>query len=187
VVLTELHIPAWKDRASIATSMVATHPENAHAHYLLGYLALERNDLPAAEEHLARSLSLRRTARALDAQCVLDLRRNQLGLADQACAEAASIDPTNPRVWLNHASVNVRAKQWQRALEDAEHAIALKPRYPEAHYLAAISAANLGLMPLAASHVEAGLDAEPTNARLLGLKAKLDPREPPPPPPPPPP
>lgn len=173
-VLTELRIPAWQDRASIAASMAKAHPESAHAHYLLGYLALERRDLDAADAELTKSLSLERTWRALDAACVLELRRGHLDLAEQDCLESAAQAPANPRVWVNLASVSVKRKEWKDGLERASRAIELKPRYAEGRYLAAVSAANLRMMPLAATHLEAGLLADPSHRGLLRLKEDME-------------
>ena len=181
--LTERHIPAWQDRESVARSMVAAHPDNAHGHYLLGYLALERHDAVEADARLSRSLALSRSWRALDAACVMELRRDRLDLAERYCVESGAAQPTNPRVWVNLASVYVRGKQWQKALENADRAVALKPRYAEAHYLAGAAAANLGWLPLASTHVEAGLRAAPSHRGLLRLKEELERRqvfEPPP-------
>jgi tetratricopeptide (TPR) repeat protein len=177
-VLTELRLPAWQDRESIARSMAAAHPDSAHAHYLLGYLALERRDLPEADAELSRSLAVTRSWRALDAACVLELRRDRLDAAERYCVESATAEPTNPRVWVNLASVHVKGRRWQQALEAASRAVALKPRYAEAHYLAGVSAANLGLLPLAGEHVEAGLAAAPSHRGLLRLREQLARRAP---------
>ncbi len=175
--LTELHIPAWKDRESVARSMVAAHPDDAHGHYLLGYLALEQHDVVKADAELSRSLALSRSWRALDAACVLELRRDRLDLAERYCLESGEAQPTNPRVWVNLASVYVRGGQWKQALDAADRAVARKPRYAEAHYLAGAAATNLGMLPLAAAHVEAGLRAAPSHRELLRLKEELERRQ----------
>ncbi len=175
--LTELHVPTWQDRESVARAMVATHPDNAHGHYLLGYLALERHDADEAEARLSRSLALSRSWRALDAACVLELRRDRLDVAERYCAESGAVQPTNPRVWVNLASVYVRGGQWKKALDAADRAVARKPRYAEAHYLAGAAATNLGMLPLAAVHVEAGLRAAPSHRGLLRLKEELERRQ----------
>lgn len=172
-VLTEVRIPAWKDRESIARSMVAAHPDSAHAHYLLGYLALERRDAVEAEEQLSKSLALTRSWRALDAACVLELRRDRLDVAERYCLESAAEEPTNPRVWVNLASVHVKERHWKKALEAANRAVGLKPRYAEAHYLAGVSAANLGMLLLADGHVRDGLSAAPSHRGLLRLQEQL--------------
>ncbi len=173
IALTELHIPAWQDRESLARSMVAAHPESAHAHYLVGYLALERQDLVEADARLSRSLALSRSWRALDAACVLELRRGRLEIAERYCLESAADKGDNPRVWLNLASVYVTGGHWMKALDASERALALKRRYPEADYLAGASATNLGRLALAGTHVEAGLRAAPTHRGLLRLQDEL--------------
>jgi tetratricopeptide (TPR) repeat protein len=174
-VCTGLHARDWRDDNTLAESSLASDPENPYALYWLGSEAAQHGQLEKAEDLLGRSLARNPESwRTRNAVCFLRLRQDRLVEAEPRCKEAIELNPLNPRAWVNLASVYVRGGRWQEALTSAERALALKPSYVEAHYLAAASAANLGLFPVAASHVAAGLRAEPSHARLLALQGDLE-------------
>jgi hypothetical protein len=182
---TALHARAWHDDRSLAESSLVSDPENPYALYWLGSDAAQHGQLDRADDLLARSMAHNPGSwRTWNAVCYLRLHQNRLGEAEHACKLAIDLLALNPRAWVNLSSVYVRAERWNDALASADRALALKPASGEAHYLAGVSAANLGLYPLAAAHVRAGLAAEPSNPRLLTFKADLEryEREHPPPP-----
>jgi Flp pilus assembly protein TadD len=171
---TGLHAREWRDDRSLAESSLASDPENPYALYWLGSDAAQHEQLDKADDLLKRSLARNPGAwRTWNAVCYLRLHQNRVVEAERACHEAIERNAQSPRAWLNLASVYVRASRWQDALASADRALALKPAYAEAHYLAGVSAANLGQYALASSHVEAGLHTEPSHPRLLTLRADL--------------
>jgi tetratricopeptide (TPR) repeat protein len=181
-----LHARSWRNDSALAESSLASDPENPYALYLLGSDAAQRGQLEKADDLLTRAMAHNPGSwRTWNALCYLRLHQDRLAEAEPACKKAIELNVVNPRAWLNLASVHVRAGRWNDALTSADRALALKPNYAEAHYLAGVSAANLGLYPLAAAHVRTGLATEPSNPRLLAFKADLEryQREHPPPPP----
>ena len=174
-VCTQLHARDWRDDDTLAKSSLASDPENPYALYWLGSDAAQHGQLEKADQLLARSIARNPGSwRTWNAICFLRLRQDRLAEAEPACKEAIERHPLNPRAWVNLASVYVRGGRWQEALTSADRALVLKPGYAEAHYLAAVSAANLGLYPVASSHVEAGLRVEGTHTRLLALQGDLE-------------
>ena len=174
-VCTALHARDWRDDPALAASSLASDPENPYALYWLGSDAAQHGRFDEADALLARSMAHNPTAwRTLNAVCYVRLHQNRLIEAEQACRESLAHNAQNPRAWQNLASVHVRGQRWPDALASADHLVALKPRDAEAHYLAGVSAANLGMIPLARSHMEAGLAADPSHAKLLVLKSELE-------------
>ena len=174
-VCTALHSRAWKDDRSLAESSLVSDPENPYSLYWLGSDAAQHGQLDRADGFLARSLARNPGSwRTWDAVCFLRLNQDRLVEAERACKQSIDLMGLNPRTWVNLASVYVRAERWKDALAAADQALAIKPGFAEAHYLAGVSAANLGLYALAAEHVRAGLAIEPTHARLLRFKAELE-------------
>ncbi|MDB5214141.1 MAG: Tetratricopeptide repeat protein [Myxococcaceae bacterium] len=172
---TALHGRDWRDAGALAESSLASDPENPYALYLLGSDAALKGQLDKADDLLGRSMANNPGSwRTWNAVCYLRLHQDRLVEAERSCKQAIQLLPLNPRAWLNLASVYVTAQRWSEALTAADHTLALKPDSAEAHYLAGVSAANLGLIPVALAHVQAGLVAEPTHARLLSFKADLE-------------
>ncbi len=165
----------WKDDESLARASLEHHPDSFYALYTLGAMAAQRGDYEEASNLLRRSL-LRNDGswRTWNAICYVLQHQNRLDDALEACRNSAAINPRNPRVWVNLASIFVVRKQWQEAFVTASRAVAIKPGYVNARYLAGVSAANLGNLDVALEHVQAGLQVDPTNPRLLALKQALD-------------
>ena len=173
LVITQLRIPDWRDQKSLVDASIAAHPDNYYAESVAAILAIEEGDLDAAEGHVDRSLAVRPSWRALNAACVIELRRDRLANAEKRCLESAAIHPGNPRVWANLASVYARGSRWEPSLESALRALECKPGYAEAHYLAAVASANLRNFPQAEEHLRAGLASEPDHPGLLRFRADL--------------
>lgn len=172
---TALHARVWKDDGSLAAASLESSPENPYALYWFGSEAAQHGKLDEADALLARSLAGNPSAwRTWNAICFVRLNQNRLVEAEQACLETTRRHSGNPRAWVNLASVHVRAGRWKEALESAEHAAELKPRFAEAHYLAGASAANLRQYDLAQAHVEDGLAADPAHRKLLVLQTELE-------------
>lgn len=173
--VTRTHARDWRDDTTLAFSSLAADPENPYALYWLGSDAAQRGRLDEADALLGRALARNRESwRIWNAVCYLRLNQNRLAEAERACGHASRLFDANPRIWVNLASVYVREQRWSDALPSAERALVLRPGYVEAHYLAGVSSANLGLYAAAEAHARAGLAEEPSHARLLALQAELD-------------
>lgn len=172
--VTVRHSVDWRDDDSLARSSLSSSPGNAYALYILGSMTAQRGDFAQADVLLARALdSNKESWRTWDAICFVRLHQDRLDEADQACRESLTRHPENPRGWVNLASVYVRRGHWRDASFAAERAVALKSRYGEARYLAAVAAANLGDMDKARAHLARGIDADPDNPRLRDLERQF--------------
>jgi tetratricopeptide (TPR) repeat protein len=104
---------------------------------------------------------------------VLRMRQGRYGEALPQCQRSLAIHGSNPRAWVNLASVYVNEKRWQLALEASLKAVEVKPFFPEARYLVAVSYANLGDLDRAREHLAVGLAEDPTHTGLIDLKAQM--------------
>ena len=169
--------PDWRDDRTLVEASVRAHPANPYALYSLGTMALNDNDLQSAESLLLQAAKGNpKSWRTPNAICVLRLRQGRLEEARAACDQSIERNPDNPRVWVNAASVEVNRKNWPVARSEALRAVALKPQFAEAHYLVAVSAANLGRMDEARAHLGAGLAEDPTHVGLVNLQRQMDSR-----------
>ena len=174
-VVTARHARDWRSDRSLAQSSLASDPENPYALYWFGSDAAQHEQLDKADDFLARSMARNPGSwRTWNAVCYLRLHQVRLGEAEAACRQAIALQPKNPRAWLNLASVYVRGERWPDALPAAERALALNPSMVEAHYLAGVSAANVGLYAVADAHVRDGLAVAPSHPRLLSFKAEFE-------------
>jgi Flp pilus assembly protein TadD len=171
-------IPDWKDDRSLAEASLRAHPNNPYALYYLGYLAIGDNDLGRAEPLLVEAARGNpRCWRTANAICVLRLRQGRYREAQASCERSLAIHGDNPRAWVNLASVYVNEKRWLPALEASLEAVARKPFFPEARYLAAVSYANLGDLERAREQMDAGFAEEPKHPGLLDLQRQMDARQ----------
>ncbi len=174
-VVTVRHARDWRSDRALAASSLASDPENPYALYWFGSEAAQHGQLDEADDLLARSMARNPGSwRTWNAVCYLRLHQTRLGEAEAACHRSIDLQPKNSRTWLNLASVYVRGERWKDALPAAERALALGPRMVEAHYLAGVSAANLGLYDVAEAHVRDGLAIDPAHPRLVSFKADLE-------------
>jgi tetratricopeptide (TPR) repeat protein len=168
------HTADWRDDVSLAESSLRSTPNNPYSLYVLGSYAVMREDLERADTLLARSLAGNPDSwRTWNAVCFLRLHQKRLAEGERACEEAVTRHPKNPRTWVNLASIYMQAGQWRSAWTAAERALNIKPRYAEAHYVAAVSAANLGEIQKAMDHLASGLAADPNHARLRDLQRQF--------------
>jgi tetratricopeptide (TPR) repeat protein len=166
--------PDWRDDRTLAEASIRSHPDNPYALYTLGAMAIEEDDLERAEPLLMRAAQGNPLCwRTPNAICVLRLRQGRYAEAQTACLRSISFHPLNPRGWVNLASVYVNEKKWVQAKQASLKAVEIKPFFPEARYLAAVSHANLGELPAAQEHLEAGLEEDPTHPRLLDLQRQM--------------
>ncbi len=167
-------IPDWKDDKTLAEASARSHTNNPYALYTLGTMAIDGGDLDRAERLLLVAADGNpRCWRTANALCVLRMRQGRYGEALPQCQRSLAIHGSNPRAWVNLASVHVNEKRWQLALETSLKAVEVKPFFPEARYLAAVSYANLGDLDRAREHLAVGLAEDPTHAGLIDLQAQM--------------
>ncbi len=165
----------FRDDRALYEASLRTHPDGVHALTGLGALAAEQKRLDEADALLARALAREPgNWRALSALCYVRLHQNRLLDGEAACVQSGAVNGSNPRVWVNLATLYVRRRAWDKALAAAEHALAVRPVYAEARYLAAVSLANLGRLPEAAAELHEALAVDPKHAGANDLAKQLE-------------
>lgn len=165
----------WRDDRALIESSLRAHPGNPYALYALG----EREVLAGNRE---RGDALLRTAiatgprpwRALTALCYSLLQQNLLDEASQRCQESIAINGRDPRSWINLASIRVKQRRWREGLDYARRGGQYRARYAEAHYLAAISLANLGAIEEARGELREALRIEPDHRASRSLARQFE-------------
>eukprot|EP00695_Tsukubamonas_globosa_P002701 TRINITY_DN3899_c0_g1_i1.p1 TRINITY_DN3899_c0_g1~~TRINITY_DN3899_c0_g1_i1.p1 ORF type:complete len:139 (+),score=15.29 TRINITY_DN3899_c0_g1_i1:118-534(+) len=76
-------------------------------------------------------------------------------------------DPTNPALYSNRSVAFLKAKKDQKALEDAEKAIELKPTWAKGYYRKASALYSLGRHWQALSAIKEALDMEPNTESVV--------------------
>jgi len=105
---------------------------------LEGYVPFDQSvDLSKQHTSRHRAMTLEVTLPQMSAgdwfnRGVAALKRNDIDAAAAAFQRAVEIDPTNGRGWSVRALVAAEQKQWEVALDAAEHALALAPQDAQA-------------------------------------------------------
>jgi len=172
--LQQLRAREWFSEATLREAALSREPDNPHWRLMKGLSLLEQAQ-PLAGALVFRTLVADEPnyGKAWQLSCIAELRVARLDAAALACRRALTMDSDNPNTWVNYASVLVNQRSWAAAERAAEHALALRSVYPEAHYLAALAAANQGALEKAQKHVERGLAAAPDHAGLGELDVRL--------------
>jgi tetratricopeptide (TPR) repeat protein len=120
------------------------HPENARAYLLLGYIHLERNDYPRAEEALRKGVEL--LGDEPDMAATLAEARNLLGVTlihQERFDDAIPLLRQSAADMLNHAPwyawgnlgwAYYEKGEYQQAKEALEQAVRVQPRFCLGHY-----------------------------------------------------
>jgi len=98
----------------------------------------------------------------------------QAGRVEDAIKEfstAIELDGTDPVYWSNRSMAFASANQFDKALEDGNRAIALKPDWAKAYSRAGLALFKMNRLPEAKECYEKGLKAAPGDA---GLQSALD-------------
>jgi Flp pilus assembly protein TadD len=164
----------WKDERTLFNASVRGDPDNAYAIYSLGYLDALDHNYASADQRLALSLALKpKSWRTLNALCYVQLNEGNAREAERFCDRSLAINGGDPRTWINLASARIHQSKWQGAADAAAHAIQTKPSSAEAHYLRAVSLANLGDVPNARKELRIALSIDPDHKSSIDLLAQF--------------
>ncbi len=154
--------------AEAAREQLATHPESAFLHNILGIVALSENDAEAAEPHFLKTLEL---------SPVFSGARGNLGLAliaqrkfDEAVevlSKAVIDDPRSLAVRTNLASAHLKAMSFEAAREQAEKALEIAPDDPDALFILASALNKLRDHETARTHLARLLKLRPADPEAL--------------------
>lgn len=167
----------WRDDSSLIHASLRAHPGNPYAIYALGERKVLAGEYEEGDELLRRSIETGpRPWRALNALCYSLLNQSRLEEAESFCVRSLAINGQDPRTWVNLASIRVRQKRWEEALHFAKLARRYQHRYAEAHYLAAVSLANLGQTEAAIVELRQALELEPEHKAARSLAKQFEKR-----------
>lgn len=177
--LTVLRGSEWVSEERLTECALRDNPEHPDWSVLQSHQLLEQGNPQAAIDVLsAVARANPGYAKAWNALCVGYLRTEQTPQARQACEQALRLDSGSPTVWLNWGTVHVAERRWREAIQAGNRALQIRPTYPEAEYIVAVSLAQLGQLAEAEQHVMRGLADEPSHPALNDLKSQLDRRRP---------
>ena len=165
--VTRARVREWHDEGTLFRASLERDPDNSYALYSLGAQAAQERRWPEAEDLLRRSLAREpHSFRAHNAMCVVAMNGGRLTEAEAECKASLAIHVSNPRAWVNLASVYVNAQAWPPCEEAAAHAIELKPQYAEAHHLRSVCLANRGAFPKPSWRTEVRSRSSPRTPEL---------------------
>lgn len=168
--VTFVRLEDWRDDRSLAEASLRAHPNNGYALYSLGEREVVEGNYERGDELLRRAIAKApRPWRAMNALCYSLLQQNRLDEGARHCIDSLAINGRDPRTWINLASIHARQGRWKETLECARKGLEFRAQYAEAHYLAAVSLANLGKLPEALIDLSEALRIEPEHkaARIL--------------------
>lgn len=165
----------WKSEESFYRVELDRDPERGYAALLLGEILAKRRDFQGAEPLLLRARTrIPDPYRAEIALCYLYLNENRYAEARTQCDDALSVSPDDPRALVNRAEIRLSQGDLDGAIDDARHAIRVKPRSFDAHEVAAEALALQGREAEARVESAAALAISPRHPRALALKERLD-------------
>ncbi len=174
---SRVRILDWRTERVLYEATLRDDPENAYGLYALGALEAQAHRLAQADALLEHSLARDPGSwRTLDALCFVRLNQSRPTEAVAYCEKSAHIQPANPRTWINLASARVNQNEWALSLDAATRALLLKPRSAEAHYLRAVSLANLGDLEAGRAELARALELDPAHAGALSLLEQFNAR-----------
>jgi Flp pilus assembly protein TadD len=168
----------WKDEASILAASLRIDPNNHVALRSLALLAAREGRMVEAEQHVRRALALEPDRwRSWSVLCSVLLDEDKLNEAEQACTRSLRGPALEPRDWVNLAAVYARQRRWTDCARACDQALACKRDDADAHYLRAVSAANLGWYDNARASLRDALTIDPQHAGARELSRQLEQRD----------
>jgi Tfp pilus assembly protein PilF len=141
--------------------VIASHPDDAEAHYNLGTLYLRRKNLVAARESLERTVQLKPNhTEAWNNLGMLAAEEGHIDEAVQNFNRCLELRPNYVIGLLNLGNLLRREKQFARSEEALSRALALEPENPEVNY-------SLGMLYAEQDEIS---NAEPRFERALKLR-----------------
>jgi tetratricopeptide (TPR) repeat protein len=125
----------FEDARSAAERALQLDPENAQAHSILGLILLQKDWRLEAAETQMRSAIAANSGLASNYLhlAVLLTDEGRFGEAQQDIDRAHQVDPDWPVVYGTAMYVHVMARQYERAIEDAQALVRKKPEWGRAH------------------------------------------------------
>lgn len=112
-------------------------------------------------------------AAALTLSALIAKRKGKLEIAEAHLVKAQACDPHNPEIINILGNLYTERGQIDAGLSCFEKALALNPKFADAHINRSLAAKEAGLIDAALNYADAGLSFHPTHPRLLAIKAML--------------
>lgn len=153
----------WQSDVTLFTRAIAVTPDNPFAYVNLayGYTKLQREDL--AVELLQRSLSISRTAEALNSLGRIAWEHHEDEQAEQDFAEALRIKQRGD-IWMYYAGVELRLNRLPEAEAAARRSIEMLPEAADAHQVLGVVLLTKGDRLGAVTSFGDALRLDPANA-----------------------
>jgi tetratricopeptide (TPR) repeat protein len=131
-----LRNPVWHDELGLAQATVASAPNSALAHHLLGVTYWELGREREAIEELGRALTICPDhVDALFNLGTIHMLRQRPEEALVYFRRVIDIEPRHLASWVNSAAIYNERGDFQAALEAADHAVAIRPDAGNAHVM----------------------------------------------------
>jgi rhomboid protease GluP len=116
------------------------NPNNPNAHFLLGYIYLNRNDLDQALQEYKRTIELRPDlADAYSQVCVVYLRMRSFDDAAASCQKAVSLDSADPDKQYNLGLAEMARRKYPEAVRAFDFAAKARPNSLDENYRLALA------------------------------------------------
>lgn len=112
-------------------------------------------------------------AAALTLSALIAKRKGKLDIAEAQLLKAQACNPNNPEIINILGNVYTELGQIDSGLSCFDKALALNPKFADAHINRSLAAKEAGLIDTALNYADIGLSFHPTNPRLLAIKAVL--------------
>ncbi len=115
-------------------------PNRPDAHYLLGFIYLNRNDLDKALPEFKRTIELKPdSADAYSQICVVYLRMRSFDEAAASCQKAISLDPGDPDKYYNLGLAQMARRDYPEAVRAFDRAAEARPNSLDENYHLALA------------------------------------------------
>ncbi len=169
-------VKAGKLDEAIATykELAAAHPDLPEAHLNVGTLYVRQEKWPEAEAALQKAVKL--APENAQAQVLLATVHSRQGRTEEARAEMERLrttHPGDPRIHYELGAIHLDAKRYEEAYAALEEVRKLDPTNTDVLYLLGTISLNLGKLDAARGHLQAYLQAAPTDGRYRSLATEL--------------
>ncbi len=149
----------------ICRQVLAAAPQDAHALYLLGFMAQARGASDVALDHLRRAGAAEgASAELLGDIAELHRRAGRLADAETAAARAVALAARSALAWHRLALIQIEAERLAAARDSLRMAVAVQPDSADAHNNLGIVLQRLGELDAAGDAYRSALALAPGNA-----------------------
>jgi len=134
-----------QEQMAVARELIAAFPDDSNAAFLMGMAALEQGDVEVATQHLQRALELQpnRASHFRLGKALLFLRRHKEAI--EALEKDVVLTPKPGESYCLLGETYLQLQEHDKAKDNYEAALQIKPDFTKAYYGLATACARLGL------------------------------------------